>query len=169
MTWRSAGPSPPAFAGAGSNPLPQGEGTGVGCPRSADYQSASAVTSVAMLARSQAEAAQSCNQSPPDSTPEISMLLIQQTLAAVCPSHVRLRALASRPRHAADAAADAAADGAAGATAPLSFVFSMRTLGRSRRGRRGTCPTCGTLRALPRAGPGTSQSPWRRRQSVVDT
>ena len=46
-------------------------------------QSASAVAIAAILATSHADAASSCNQSPLDRIPLVSMLAIQHTLAAV--------------------------------------------------------------------------------------
>ena len=150
---------PTSCATRAPGPLPQGQRRGgVADPADdAGGQSVRAVTRVAMLANSHADAAHNCSQSPPESIPEMSMLPIQQTLAVVCPSHPMLRALARRLRPTPEG------------MAPSSCCLNMRTLGHSRRGHRDTCPTCDTLRAPPRAAPTTSQSPWPQRRTVVET
>ena len=125
------------------------------------FQSASVATIVAMLASSHADAAHSCNQSPLDSIPEVSILPIQQRLAVVCPSHLMLRILASRLRTAVDAM-------------PLWLLgVNMRIPPHSWKSHRDTCPTCGRLRGmlpmLPPASPTRPQPHWRQLRIVVDT
>ena len=98
-------------------------------------QSPSAVAMAAVFASNQADAAQSCSQSPGELIPYVSTLAIQHRLAAVWPTRSTRIARSIRLRF-----------GVTGAGASARSI-SIRTPVRSRRDRRGTCPTSCTFQA----------------------